>query len=105
MRLRNLQPRIQTVGASKVPHSWRDDKRTANARGYTYRWQQESKAFLEKHPLCMCEDCDDGRKRVRVATLVDHRNPHRGDDRLFWDRSNWQAMAKECHDRKTSGGA
>lgn len=21
---------------------------------------------------------------------------------LFWDRSNWQSMAKTCHDRKTA---
>jgi 5-methylcytosine-specific restriction protein A len=21
---------------------------------------------------------------------------------LFWDSSNWQAMAKVCHDRKTA---
>jgi 5-methylcytosine-specific restriction protein A len=22
--------------------------------------------------------------------------------RLFWDKQNWQAMAKSCHDRKTA---
>jgi 5-methylcytosine-specific restriction enzyme A len=21
---------------------------------------------------------------------------------LFWDRNNWQAMAKACHDKKTA---
>lgn len=39
---------------------------------------------------------------MRVATVVDHKIPHKGDMRLFWDRNNWQAMAKVCHDRKTA---
>jgi 5-methylcytosine-specific restriction protein A len=34
--------------------------------------------------------------------VVDHRIPHRGDKRLFWDQSNWQSMSKTCHDRKTA---
>jgi 5-methylcytosine-specific restriction endonuclease McrA len=28
---------------------------------------------------------------------VDHIIPHRGDDRLFWDRSNWQALCAHHH--------
>ncbi|MGI6721758.1 MAG: HNH endonuclease [Anaerovoracaceae bacterium] len=27
--------------------------------------------------------------------------PHRGDQKLFWDRSNWQSLCKSCHDSKT----
>ena len=27
--------------------------------------------------------------------------PHRGDEKLFWDRSNWRALCKRCHDQKT----
>jgi 5-methylcytosine-specific restriction enzyme A len=67
-------------------------------RLYSYRWQKRSKAFLARHPLCQCPLCDEGRSRVRAASVVDHRVPHKGDERLFWDESNWQAMAKECHD-------
>jgi 5-methylcytosine-specific restriction protein A len=34
---------------------------------------------------------------------VDHRVPHRrGDLALFWDRTNWCAMSKPCHDAKTA---
>ncbi|AFR18473.1 HNH endonuclease [Burkholderia pseudomallei] len=36
------------------------------------------------------------------ASVVDHIVPHRGDAHLFWDQSNWQAMSKSCHDRKTA---
>ncbi len=103
-RLRTLGARVQTLGArlpSIVPGSWRTDKQGSTARGYTYRWQQESKAFLRTHPLCQCPDCDDGRKRVTVATVVDHRIPHRGDIDRFWDQSNWQSMAEACQDAKT----
>lgn len=75
---------------------------TSSQRGYGYRWQQAAKGWLRAHPLCQCEDCDDGRKRVTPAVLVDHRIPHKGDQRLFWDSGNWQSMAKACHDRKTA---
>ncbi|WP_460274261.1 HNH endonuclease signature motif containing protein [Celeribacter sp. ULVN23_4] len=34
------------------------------------------------------------------ATVVDHIIPHKGDDRLFWDKTNWQALCKPCHDRQ-----
>ena len=74
----------------------------STARGYGYRWQQASKGFLRQHPLCQCPECGDGRIRVRAASVVDHRIPHRGDMALFWDRSNWQSMAKDCHDAKTA---
>lgn len=33
---------------------------------------------------------------------MDHIEPHRGDKAKFWDPTNWQPMAKECHDRKTA---
>lgn len=65
---------------------------------YTYEWQKASKAFLRSHPLCQCPMCDEGRKRVRAASVVDHKIPHRGDLSLFWDQTNWMAMAKQCHD-------
>lgn len=69
---------------------------------YTYAWKQASKRFLRAHPLCQCPDCDEGRKRVTVATVTDHIRPHRNDPALFWDESNWQAMAATCHNRKTA---
>lgn len=66
---------------------------SASQRGYGHKWQVESKAFLarpeNRHCACGCG---------RIADMVDHRIPHRGDMRLFWDRSNWQPMAgSPCH--------
>ena len=80
-----------------------DERRgSAASRGYGYRWRKTAAGFLRAHPLCQCPDCDEGRKRLVPATVVDHRTPHKGDKRLFWDPNNWQSMAKACHDRKTA---
>jgi 5-methylcytosine-specific restriction endonuclease McrA len=35
--------------------------------------------------------------KVTAANTVDHITPHRGDDRLFWDRENLQALCPTCH--------
>ena len=58
----------------------------------------ESKQFLQSHPLCaVCMK----QGRYTKTTVVDHIIPHRGDPKLFWDRSNWQSLCKPCHDKKT----
>lgn len=41
------------------------------------------------------------RGKYTKATVVDHVVPHRGEELLFWDRSNWRALCKRCHDKKT----
>ena len=30
--------------------------------------------------------------------VVDHKEPHKGNEVLFWDQSNWQSLCKDCHD-------
>lgn len=75
-----------------------EEIRSAYRRGYDARWRKASKAFLRANPLCV--RCVAEGKYVK-ATVVDHVISHRGDERLFWDQGNWQAMCKQCHDRKT----
>ena len=75
-----------------------EEVRPAASRGYDRAWQKASKAFLQAHPLC--EECMK-RGKYTKATVVDHVIPHRGDETLFWDRSNWHALCKRCHDKKT----
>lgn len=75
---------------------------SSTQRGYGARWQKMSKGYLRSHPLCMCPDCQGGEIRITAAVVVDHIVPHRGDMKLFWDSTNWQSMAKTCHDRKTA---
>lgn len=76
------------------------ERGSAHRRGYDKRWRKARKDFLQEHPLCELECAREG--RLTPATVVDHKIPHRGDDRLFWDRANWQAACKPCHDRKTA---
>jgi 5-methylcytosine-specific restriction protein A len=76
--------------------SWRAGK-TTTSRGYGYKWQQARLRFLTANPLCvMC----DAKGLTVAADVVDHRVAHRGDERIFWDRSGWQSMCVECHNRK-----
>ena len=75
-----------------------EEVRSAAGRGYGPAWRKASKVFLQAHPLC--EECKLQGKYVK-ATVVDHVIPHRGDQKLFWDQSNWRALCKRCHDRKT----
>jgi 5-methylcytosine-specific restriction protein A len=67
----------------------------------TARWRRERKLFLAAHPICECADCA-ANGIVQEAKIVDHHVPHRGDEALFWDKNNWRAMARSCHDKKTS---
>ena len=75
-----------------------EEVRSASSRGYGTAWQRESKQFLQSHPLCV--QCEKEGRYVK-ATIVDHIVPHRGNQKLFWDRDNWQPLCKQCHDRKT----
>lgn len=74
------------------------ERGTAHQRGYDARWEKERLVHLAEQPLCA-----DHQKRgyVVVATVVDHITPHKGDKKLFWDKTNWQSLCKPCHDRKT----
>lgn len=68
---------------------------SARQRGYTSKWEKESKVFLALPGNSRCA-CGCG----RIADVVDHKVAHKGDQRLFWSRSNWQPMAKSCNSRK-----
>src|SRR4030042_1596591 len=80
----------------KAQDSLRDN---ANARGYTYRWHKKSRRYLGEHPLCM--ECLK-ENRTTAATVVDHKIPHRGNQELFWDESNWQSLCIYHHNQKTA---
>ena len=75
-----------------------EEVRSAASRGYGAAWQKARKQYLEAHPLCV--ECMREGRYVK-ATDVDHIVPHRGDQKLFWDRSNWQALCHRHHSMKT----
>jgi len=74
---------------------------TSTERGYNYRWQKVRKIYLRKNPLCV-ECLKEG--RVESATVVDHIEPHRGDNEKFWNEDNFQSLCESCHNRKTAKG-
>lgn len=65
---------------------------SSHQRGYNAEWRKARTFYLVAHPTCvmMCGN---------PANTVDHVIPHKGDDRLFWDKSNWQALCTPCHSR------
>ena len=65
------------------------------------RWRRTRLAVLAAHPLCACHEC---RGAGLLATVVHHVRPHGGDEGLFFDVHNLQAVAKPCHDRITARG-
>lgn len=71
---------------------------SAASRGYDGKWRRARSRFLKAHPLCVC--CQQQGRLVK-ATVVDHIAPHRGNETLFWEESNWQPLCKHCHDVKT----
>ena len=61
----------------------------ASERGYGHKWRTERAKFLAANRCCvMCGT---------ASTVVDHVVAHRGDLKLFWRRSNWQALCAPCH--------
>lgn len=74
-------------------------RKSAHQRGYTYKWGKQAKNFLQAHPWC-AECMKMG--RFVPATQVDHIIPHRGDQHLFWDKSNWQGLCDSHHSQKTA---
>lgn len=65
------------------------------------RWREASEAFRSEPENACCRECLK-RGRVRASKVTDHIIPHRGDESLFWDRENWQALCQSCHSRKTN---
>ena len=74
------------------------DRRQDYQRLYNYQWSKTRARFLKEHPLCVC--CKT-QGQITPASEVDHITPHKGNERLFWDADNWQALCISCHSRKT----
>jgi 5-methylcytosine-specific restriction endonuclease McrA len=55
-------------------------------------WRKASKTFLAHHPYCAY--CG------KPAQCVDHYRAHKGNQRLFWDHSNWRPCCLSCNSRK-----
>lgn len=77
------------------------DQRSAEAEAYrpwykTARWRQLRSAILRSKPLCrMCRE----HGVITAATVVDHIQPHKGDEALFWSPENLQPLCATHHNR------
>lgn len=74
---------------------------SAAERGYDARWRAYRLEFLAANPLCVLCLLE---KLVTPATVVDHIVDHKGDEALFWDPKNHQAVCKPCHDKRVDAG-
>lgn len=58
-------------------------------------WYRLRASQLRREPMCgYCSALG----LVVLATICDHRRPHRGDPALFFDPANLQSLCKHCHD-------
>jgi len=84
-----------------ILHDRVDDKRrgTSRERGYSYKWDKYSKAFLSRPENAFCKLHLPG--CTLVADCVDHIKPHNGpSDPLFWEPTNHQAVCLHCNSVK-----
>jgi 5-methylcytosine-specific restriction enzyme A len=99
----NCSERVPAGRCAK--HARELDRRRGSAfeRGYDRRWQRARRRFLSKPENFLCIDCK-SEGFIEAATVVDHIRPHRGDEGLFWDETNWAPRCKPHHDAKTGRG-
>ncbi|MGK5053601.1 HNH endonuclease signature motif containing protein [Janthinobacterium sp. RB2P8] len=118
-RLTTLKSRLGVLPAS-VPvlaaGSWRAPTESSTKRGYGYAWQKARAGYLRSHPLCVYCLRDPAYAAIRdmasstailrcaelglivpAASVVDHIEPHRGDQALFWNKANWQSLCGTHH--------
>ena len=87
------------------PPGWRDKRArdqdyavhrnpAALALMTTQAWRKARRELLVSRPWCV--GCGG------AASVVDHRDPHRGDPVIFWDKARWQPLCASCHSRKTA---
>jgi 5-methylcytosine-specific restriction protein A len=92
-------PSLVQRGARFCQDHTRVPRRTPRPEGaivYGGRWQAESRAFLQLPGNAWCKECG------AMAREVDHIQPHRNEEALFWDQTNWQPLCKPCHSSKTA---
>ncbi len=72
---------------------------SAAQRGYDGPWQKKSRQYLNMRGNQECVYCK-MQGKFRPATCVDHIIPHRGNEALRMDVTNWAASCLRCNSRK-----
>lgn len=96
-RLGTLAPRIGRAAGDEASRNRQRVDLEPWRRWYrTKRWADlRMRVFVRD--LFKCRMC--GRLEGNTSLLVcDHKQPHHGDETLFWDEGNLQTLCKPCHD-------
>lgn len=107
-KLKSLKPRLPALASRFASQAstetisksrYRDESLHYRKWYKTARWQQLRMEVLTRDKFtCQMVGC--GKVTGKTSQLVcDHIQPHRGNERLFWDLSNLQCLCKPCHDR------
>jgi len=63
------------------------------------QWRRLRAEVLAADPLCWyCQEAN----KIIAADTVDHIVPHKGDETLFWERSNLRSCCTSCHNHLAS---
>ena len=105
-KLTNLKPRVLPTpsrltylqGAADSGEHGLIAKRADKTRYNTARWRKLRWSILVRDRFT-CRMC--GKLEGDTSKLVaDHKQPHRGNERLFWDENNLETLCKSpCHDK------
>jgi len=95
-RLTAPRPKLAAPATEEGRTAYRRQQSPWRAWYNTSRWQKLRWLVLREAGF-ICAMC--GKAETETKNLVaDHIIPHRGDERLFWDRDNLQCLDKHCHD-------
>ena len=83
--------RCQLKRQQERKRTYDQQRPSASARGYGPEWRKARAEFLRLNPTCRMPGCG------APATVVDHIEPHRGNQALFWNKANWQPLCAPCH--------
>lgn len=97
-RLGVLRPSLSSTATNRRERDQVRDDRHWRRWYKTARWQALRWQILVRD-LFTCQWPGCGRIEGDTSKLVaDHREPHRGDEALFWDADNLWCLCKPCHD-------
>jgi 5-methylcytosine-specific restriction protein A len=71
------------------------DRGSARQRGYDGRWDKVVATFKQRNPVCL--GCAAIGERYPTE-VVDHVEPHKGDQTKFWNTAMWQPACRWHHD-------
>ena len=75
----------------------KDTRPSSFKRGYGHRWQKIRHNHLASNPLCV--ECNK-MNITKLATVVDHITPHKGNMTLFYDKDNLQSLCELHHNKR-----